>query len=222
MIERANPYFVLQRRKGHGGGGLTSLLIGTLDNVLDTKVGFFPRSNKAFCHMPISSFFLYTYSNLYETLNPKFEADANVALRLACSISHTFTTAKLRHKLWWVFFLIDFLIKGLSVREMIYLYFLTCTCTSMFQHDTHSAMLYIPLVCTCRSWDCESFFSKFLLIIYDWKEQQTELSTDIHSSLSDIRILYLYIFSVLFYCFSPNTLTSVWILFREFSTHSLW
>ena len=36
--ERANPYFVLQRRKGHGGGGLTSLLIGTLDNVLDTKV----------------------------------------------------------------------------------------------------------------------------------------------------------------------------------------
>lgn len=36
--ERANPYFVLQRRKGHGGGGLTSLLIGTLDNVLDSKV----------------------------------------------------------------------------------------------------------------------------------------------------------------------------------------
>ncbi|XP_032223477.2 TBC1 domain family member 9 [Nematostella vectensis] len=35
--ERANPYFVMQRRKGHGGGGLTSLLIGTLDNVLDSK-----------------------------------------------------------------------------------------------------------------------------------------------------------------------------------------
>lgn len=39
VTERANPYFALQRRKGHGGGGLTSLLIGTLDNVLDTKVG---------------------------------------------------------------------------------------------------------------------------------------------------------------------------------------
>jgi len=39
VTERANPYFVLQRRKGHGGGGLTSLLIGTLDNVLDSKVG---------------------------------------------------------------------------------------------------------------------------------------------------------------------------------------
>lgn len=38
VTERANPYFALQRRKGHGGGGLTSLLIGTLDNVLDTKV----------------------------------------------------------------------------------------------------------------------------------------------------------------------------------------
>ena len=38
VTERANPCFVLQRRKGHGGGGLTSLLIGTLDNVLDTKV----------------------------------------------------------------------------------------------------------------------------------------------------------------------------------------
>ncbi|KAK3713993.1 hypothetical protein QZH41_018780 [Actinostola sp. cb2023] len=37
ITERANPYFVLQKRKGHGGGGLTSLLIGTLDNVLDSK-----------------------------------------------------------------------------------------------------------------------------------------------------------------------------------------
>ena len=88
----------------HEGGLLSSI-----------EQGILPHANFIF--------FLYTYSNLYETLNPKFEADANVALRLACSISHTFTTAKLRHKLWWVFFLIDFLIKGLSVREMIYLYF---------------------------------------------------------------------------------------------------
>jgi len=35
--ERANPFFSLQRRKGHGGGGFTSILIGTLDNVLDNK-----------------------------------------------------------------------------------------------------------------------------------------------------------------------------------------
>ncbi|XP_071954671.1 TBC1 domain family member 9-like isoform X2 [Antedon mediterranea] len=37
ITERANPFFVMQRRKGHGGGGLTSLFIGTLDTVLDTK-----------------------------------------------------------------------------------------------------------------------------------------------------------------------------------------
>ncbi|KAK6973003.1 TBC1 domain family member 9B [Biomphalaria glabrata] len=35
--ERANPFFVLQRRKGYGGGGLTGLLVGTLDTVLDSK-----------------------------------------------------------------------------------------------------------------------------------------------------------------------------------------
>ena len=37
--ERANPFFTLQKRKGHGGGGgFASLLLGTLDNVLDNKV----------------------------------------------------------------------------------------------------------------------------------------------------------------------------------------
>lgn len=37
VTERANPFFVLQRRKGYGGGGLTGLLVGTLDTVLDNK-----------------------------------------------------------------------------------------------------------------------------------------------------------------------------------------
>lgn len=37
VTERANPYFVLQRRKGYGGGGLTGLLVGTLDTVMDSK-----------------------------------------------------------------------------------------------------------------------------------------------------------------------------------------
>ncbi|XP_072045709.1 TBC1 domain family member 9B-like [Amphiura filiformis] len=37
ITERANPFFILQRRKGHGGGSLTSLFIGTLDTVLDSK-----------------------------------------------------------------------------------------------------------------------------------------------------------------------------------------
>ncbi|XP_046333198.2 TBC1 domain family member 9-like isoform X1 [Haliotis rufescens] len=37
VTERANPYFILQKRKGYGGGGLTGLLVGTLDTVLDNK-----------------------------------------------------------------------------------------------------------------------------------------------------------------------------------------
>jgi thiamine transporter ThiT len=38
VTERANPFFILQRRKGYGGGGLTGLLVGTIDTVLDNKV----------------------------------------------------------------------------------------------------------------------------------------------------------------------------------------
>ncbi|XP_013413337.1 TBC1 domain family member 9 isoform X1 [Lingula anatina] len=37
VTERANPFFILQRRKGRGGGGLTGLLVGTMDAVLDNK-----------------------------------------------------------------------------------------------------------------------------------------------------------------------------------------
>ncbi|CAG2220459.1 TBC1D8_9 [Mytilus edulis] len=37
VTERANPFFILQRRKGYGGGGLTGLLVGTIDTVLDNK-----------------------------------------------------------------------------------------------------------------------------------------------------------------------------------------
>uniref|UniRef100_A0A8D2L5B5 TBC1 domain family member 8B n=1 Tax=Varanus komodoensis TaxID=61221 RepID=A0A8D2L5B5_VARKO len=38
VLERSNRYFVLQRRRGYGeeGGGLTGLLVGTLDAVLDS------------------------------------------------------------------------------------------------------------------------------------------------------------------------------------------
>lgn len=36
--ERANPFFSLQKRRGYGGGGgFASMLLGTLDNVLDNK-----------------------------------------------------------------------------------------------------------------------------------------------------------------------------------------
>ncbi|XP_064634250.1 TBC1 domain family member 9B-like isoform X3 [Lineus longissimus] len=37
VTERANLFFLLQRRKGHGGGGITGLLVGTMDTILDTR-----------------------------------------------------------------------------------------------------------------------------------------------------------------------------------------
>ncbi|XP_043925526.1 TBC1 domain family member 9B isoform X2 [Protopterus annectens] len=43
VTERANPFFLLQHRKGHGkGGGLTGLLVGTLDVVLDSSARVAP------------------------------------------------------------------------------------------------------------------------------------------------------------------------------------
>lgn len=44
-MERSNEYFVLQRRRGYGeegGGGLTGLLVGTLDSVLDSTAKVAP------------------------------------------------------------------------------------------------------------------------------------------------------------------------------------
>ncbi|XP_040179753.1 TBC1 domain family member 8B [Rana temporaria] len=44
VTETSNPYFVLQRRRGYGedGGGLTGLLVGTLDAVLDSTAKVAP------------------------------------------------------------------------------------------------------------------------------------------------------------------------------------
>jgi hypothetical protein len=36
-VERANPHFMLQRRKGRGTKGFSALFVGTWDAVMDTK-----------------------------------------------------------------------------------------------------------------------------------------------------------------------------------------
>lgn len=37
ITDRTSKFFVLQRRRGHDTKGLSSLLVGTLDSVFDTK-----------------------------------------------------------------------------------------------------------------------------------------------------------------------------------------
>lgn len=61
--ERADGYFILQRRKGHGSKGLSSILIGTIDSVLDSRPA--------------------PYRILYQTPN------TDVSYTIAASVSHS-------------------------------------------------------------------------------------------------------------------------------------
>ncbi|XP_041466902.1 TBC1 domain family member 9B-like [Lytechinus variegatus] len=97
ITERANPYFALQRRKGHGGGGLTSLVIGTLDSVLDNKSAPYrilhqtPQSElyhtiaTALHKKDIIKHWEWIEQNLMVTLD-NFEADDDVTEFVKCKI----------------------------------------------------------------------------------------------------------------------------------------
>lgn len=61
--ERADGYFILQRRKGHGSKGLSSILVGTIDSVLDSRPA--------------------PYRILYQTPN------SDVSFTIAASVSHS-------------------------------------------------------------------------------------------------------------------------------------
>lgn len=64
VTEQTNMYFSLQKRRGHGHGkkGLASLLVGTIDSVLDTKPPPYrilhqtPNSEVYYCTLNMLSF----------------------------------------------------------------------------------------------------------------------------------------------------------------------
>lgn len=95
--ERANPYFVLQRRKGHGTKGLSSLLVGTLDSVFDTRPPPFrilhqtPSSEVSYiiaCSLnreEIVKDWLWLEANLIPTLDA-FDSEDEIADFVKCKI----------------------------------------------------------------------------------------------------------------------------------------
>ncbi|XP_033638788.1 TBC1 domain family member 9-like isoform X1 [Asterias rubens] len=97
ITQRANPYFVLQRRKGHGGGSLTSLFIGTLDSVLDSKALPYrilhqtPNTEVSYTvatavhNKDINVHWEWLEQNLMETLGA-FEAEEDITEFVKCKI----------------------------------------------------------------------------------------------------------------------------------------
>ncbi|XP_071853495.1 TBC1 domain family member 9B-like isoform X3 [Apostichopus japonicus] len=97
ITERANPFFVLQRRKGHGGGGLTSLVIGTIDSVLDNNTDpyrILHQTNDSDISYALASsmhkreiirHWEWLEQNLMETLG-NFDSDTDVTEFVKCKI----------------------------------------------------------------------------------------------------------------------------------------
>ncbi|KAJ8049699.1 TBC1 domain family member 9 [Holothuria leucospilota] len=97
ITERANPFFVLQRRKGHGGGGFTSLVIGTIDSVLDNNTAPYrilhQTSNSDISYALATSMhkreiirhWEWLEQNLMETLG-NFDSDSDITEFVKCKI----------------------------------------------------------------------------------------------------------------------------------------
>lgn len=90
-VERANTYFLLQRRKGHADRGIGSILVNTLDTVLDSSAKVAPyrllhqTPNSDICNIiasgtsksEINKLWTWLEQNVMETL-PTFESDDDV------------------------------------------------------------------------------------------------------------------------------------------------
>ncbi|XP_003698790.1 TBC1 domain family member 9 [Apis florea] len=98
ITEQATVYFVLQRRKGHGKTkGLTSILVGTLDSVFDTKPPPFrilhqtPSSEVywavacSLTHEEILQDWEWLHSNLMDTLT-SFDTEEEITEFVCCKI----------------------------------------------------------------------------------------------------------------------------------------
>ncbi|XP_003708177.1 TBC1 domain family member 8/9 [Megachile rotundata] len=98
VTEQATVYFVLQRRKGHGKTkGLTSIIVGTLDSVLDTKPPPFrilhqtPSSEVyweiacSLTHEEILQDWEWLHSNLMDTLK-SFDTEEEITEFVCCKI----------------------------------------------------------------------------------------------------------------------------------------
>ncbi|KAK7864755.1 hypothetical protein R5R35_012261 [Gryllus longicercus] len=98
VTEQANLYFVLQRRKGHGKTkGLSSILVGTLDSVFDTKPPPFrilhqtPTSEVYYliaCSLTFSEIekdWIWLQKNLSDTLT-SFDTEEDVTEFVCCKI----------------------------------------------------------------------------------------------------------------------------------------
>jgi len=98
VTEQCSPYFVLQRRKGHGNSkGLSSILVGTLDSVFDTKPPPFrilhqtPNSEVYYviaCSLTFAEIekdWEWLQRNLSDTLN-SFDSEGDITDFVCCKI----------------------------------------------------------------------------------------------------------------------------------------
>ena len=78
VTERANLYFILQRRKGHGDRGLSSILVNTMDTVLDSSAKVSPY--RILHQTPQSEVSFQIATGMYKMISPLYFCLNDVSL----------------------------------------------------------------------------------------------------------------------------------------------